>query len=116
MTVTIYGIRNCDTMRRAFAWLREQGIDYTFHDYKSAGIARDALDRWCDAAGWETLLNRNGTTFRRLPDHAKADLDRDKAIGLMLEHTSLIKRPILELRDALEIGFRPARYAELLDA
>ena len=115
MTVTIHGIRNCDTMKKAFAWLGEHGVDYAFHDYKKAGVTRDMLERWCEAAGWEKVLNRAGTTFRKLPDEAKAELDRDRAIALMLDQPSMIKRPVLEMDGALEIGFKPERYAALFD-
>lgn len=115
MTVTIHGIRNCDTMKKAFAWLGEHGVDYAFHDYKKAGVTRDMLERWCEAAGWEKVLNRAGTTFRKLPDEAKAELDRDRAIALMLDQPSMIKRPVLETGGALEIGFKPERYAALFE-
>ena len=115
MTVTIHGIRNCDTMKKAFAWLGVHGVDYAFHDYKKAGVTRDMLERWCEAAGWEKVLNRAGTTFRKLPDEAKAELDRDRAIALMLDQPSMIKRPVLEMDGALEIGFKPERYAALFD-
>ncbi|SDH63958.1 arsenate reductase [Roseospirillum parvum] len=109
MTVTIYGIKNCATMKKSFDWLDGQGIAYTFHDYKKSGAPREALERWCDEAGWEVVLNRAGMTFRKLPDEAKADLDRDKAIALMIERPSMIKRPILEANGRLEIGFKPER-------
>ncbi len=115
MTVTIHGIRNCDTMKKAFTWLDEYGVDYAFHDYKKVGVTRDMLEKWCEAAGWEKVLNRAGTTFRKLPDEAKAGLDRDRAIALMLEQPSMIKRPVLETGSALEIGFKPERYAALFD-
>jgi Spx/MgsR family transcriptional regulator len=114
MAVTIYGIKNCDTMKKAFRWLEDHGVAFDFHDYKQAGVSRDALERWCDAAGWESVLNRRGTTFRKLPDAAKADLDRNKAIALMLEQPSMIKRPVLETRGTIEVGFRPERYGEIL--
>ena len=113
MTVTVFGIRNCDTMKKAFAWLDAHGVAYDFHDYKKAGARRADLDRWCDRAGWEALLNRAGTTFRKLPEAARADLDREKAIALMQEFPSLIKRPILESGDTLELGFKPERYAAI---
>jgi Spx/MgsR family transcriptional regulator len=113
MTVAIYGIRNCDTMKKAFAWLGSQGVDYTFHDYKKEGVSADSLRRWCAAAGWETVLNKAGTTFRKLPDGAKADLDEAKAIELMVEQPSMIKRPVLEKGGDIEIGFKPERYADL---
>lgn len=113
MPVDIFGIRNCDTMKKAFAWLGAHDIAYDFHDYRKAGVTRDMLERWCAAAGWEKVLNRAGTTFRKLPDDARADLDRDRAIALMLDHPSMIKRPVLETGDTLEIGFKPERYADL---
>ncbi len=113
MGATIYGIRNCTTMKKAFAWLDGHGIAYDFHDYKKAGASEAALRRWCDAAGWERVLNRSGLTFRRLPDTAKVDLDEAKAIALMLEKPSMIKRPVLETGDTIEIGFKPERYDEL---
>ncbi|MGE7370135.1 ArsC family reductase [Neorhizobium sp. NPDC001467] len=111
MSVTIFGIKNCDTMKKARTWLDQNGIDHTFHDYKASGIDLAHLEVWTDKAGWETLLNRAGTTFRKLPDEAKADLDRDKAIGLMLEHPSMIKRPVLEKDGTVVVGFKPDVYA-----
>jgi Spx/MgsR family transcriptional regulator len=116
MTVTIYGIRNCDTMKKAFAWLDAHGVAYAFHDYKKEGVTADAIERWCAAAGWETVLNRAGTTFRKLPDVAKAGLDEERAIALMLDQPSMIKRPVLETGGAITIGFRPERYAGLFGA
>jgi Spx/MgsR family transcriptional regulator len=112
-TAKIHGIRNCDTMKKAFAWLDAHGIAYDFHDYKKAGVSELQLSRWCDAAGWESVLNRAGTTFRKLPDGDRQDLTRDKAIALMAANPSMIKRPILEFGDTIEIGFRPERYAAL---
>ncbi len=113
MPVTIYGIRNCDTMKKAFAWLDQHRVAYVFHDYKKAGVTRDQLVRWCRAAGWESVLNRAGPTFRKLPDADKADLNQTKAVALMMSNPSMIKRPILENGAALEIGFKPERYAAL---
>lgn len=113
MTAAIHGIRNCDTMKKAFAWLDAHGVAYAFHDYKMAGATRADLDRWCDRVGWEALLNRAGTTFRKLPEAAKTGLDREAAIALMLAHPSLIKRPVLETADVLELGFKPERYAAI---
>lgn len=114
MTVTLYGIRNCDTMKKAFKWLEAQGVAYAFHDYKKAGVPDGALDRWCAAAGWEKLLNKAGTTFRKLPDADKQDLDRPKAIALMQANPSMIKRPVLERADgSVEVGFKPERYAAI---
>jgi arsenate reductase len=114
MTVKIHGIKNCDTMKKAFAWLDAHGVAYDFHDYKKAGVTHAQLTRWSDAAGWETVLNRAGTTFRKLPDADQQDLTRDKAIALMIANPSMIKRPVLEVGDTIEIGFKPERYAVLL--
>ena len=113
MAVTIHGIRNCDTMKKAFAWLDGHGVAYVFHDYRAQGIAREKVERWCAAAGWEKVLNRAGTTFRQLPEEAKAGLDEPHAIALMLEKPTLIKRPVLEAGEAIEIGFKPERYEAL---
>ena len=110
MTVTIYGIKNCDTMKKARAWLDRAGVKYAFHDYKSAGIDKAHLERWSKAVGWETLLNRAGTTFRKLPDTDKEGLTAAKAIKLMLEQPSMIKRPVLETGKALLVGFKPDDY------
>jgi arsenate reductase len=110
MTVTIYGIKNCDTMKKARAWLDKAGVEYAFHDYKSAGIDKVHLERWSKAVGWETLLNRAGTTFRKLPDTDKEGLTAAKAIKLMLEQPSMIKRPVLETGKALLVGFKPDDY------
>ncbi len=109
--LTIYGIKNCDTMKKARSWLEAEGVAHAFHDYKAKGIDRDSLTRWVAAKGWETVLNRAGTTFKKLPDEAKADLDRDKAIALMLEQPSMIKRPVLEGEGLLIVGFKPEIYA-----
>jgi len=112
LSVTIYGIKNCDTMKKARAWLEQHGVDYAFHDYKAAGIDRQRLERWCGEVGWETLLNRSGTTFRNLPDKDKNGLDDAKAVALMLAQPSMIKRPVLDLGGGkLLIGFRPELYS-----
>ena len=116
MTVTIYGIKNCDTMKKAFAWLDAHGIAYDFHDYKKAGVTKAQLAQWCRAAGWVTVLNRTGTTFKKLPDADKQGLTQDKAIALMLCGPSMIKRPVLEVDGKLEIGFAPERYAAIFGA
>jgi Spx/MgsR family transcriptional regulator len=113
MAVTIYGIKNCSTMSKAFAWLNSNGVAYDFHDYKKAGVTTAQLTQWCRIAGWETVLNRAGTTFRKLPDADKQALTQDKAIALMVAQPSMIKRPVLEASGKLEIGFRPERYAAL---
>jgi arsenate reductase len=112
LPVTIYGIKNCDTMKKARAWLDGHGVAYSFHDYKTEGIAKDKLKKWSDALGWETLLNRAGTTFRKLPDSDKEGLNEKKAIALMLAQPSMIKRPVLELAGKLLAGFKPEIYAK----
>jgi arsenate reductase len=113
MAITIYGIKNCDTMKKARAWLDKKGVAYDFHDYKSAGIDRDRLERWSKKAGWETLLNRSGLTFKKLPDKDKEGLTEKKAIGLMLDKPSMIKRPVLELGGGkLLVGFKPETYEQ----
>ena len=113
MTVTIYGIKNCDTMKKARTWLEAKGIAYTFHDYKAEAIDEASLTRWVEALGWETVLNRAGTTFRALPEADKQDLDAKKAIALMLAQPSMIKRPILDRNGALTAGFKPDIYETL---
>lgn len=110
MPITIYGIKNCDTMKKARAWLDKHGVDYSFHDYKAAGIDKDRLARWSKAVGWEILLNRAGTTFRKLPDADKANLTEKKAMALMLAQPSMIKRPVLEAGGKLLVGFKPENY------
>jgi arsenate reductase len=112
MTITIYGIKNCDTMKKARAWLDSHGLAYDFHDYKSAGIDKDRLKRWSDKVGWDILLNRAGTTFRKLPDADREDLNEKKALALMLAQPSMIKRPVLDLDGKLLVGFKPEIYAK----
>lgn len=114
MTITIYGIKACDTMKKARTWLDGRGVDYAFHDYKTLGIDRPRLEQWIGQVGWEVLLNRAGTTFRALPDAAKVGLDAERAIGLMLAQPSMIKRPVLDLGDRLLVGFKPDLYAAAL--
>ncbi len=114
MGVTLYGIKNCDMMKKARVWLDSHGIAYRFHDYKAEGIDRDHLRRWIDEAGWETVLNRAGTTFRKLDEADRTDLDAEKAIALMLAQPSMIKRPVLEAEGKLLVGFKPEAYAEVL--
>jgi arsenate reductase len=113
-TVTIYGIKNCDTMKKARAWLDAHGVVYAFHDYKTAGIERDLLRTWMKDVGWETLLNRAGTTFRKLPDADKAGLSETRAAALMLAQPSMIKRPVLNVNGRLIVGFKPETYAQAL--
>lgn len=112
MSVTIYGIKNCDTMKKAFAWLDAHGVAYAFVDYKKTG-APDALAAWADKVAWEKLLNRAGTTFKKLPDADKADLDREKALALMRAQPSMIKRPVVEAKGKVLVGFDPAAFASL---
>jgi arsenate reductase len=114
--VTIYGIRNCDTMKKARAWLDRHGIAYTFHDYKVAGIDRRTLQRWCDVLGWETLLNRAGTTFRKLPEQQRQVASAPAAIALMLAQPSMIRRPVLECGGELLAGFKAEAYAQMFTA
>ena len=117
MTVTIYGIKNCETMKKARPWLDKHGVAYDFHDYKSAGIERERLERWEKRVGWEKLLNRSGMTFRNLSDKDKTGLDVNKALALMLAKPSMIKRPVLDLGGGkLLVGFTPELYAEKLAA
>lgn len=109
--ITIYGIKNCDTMKKARAWLDKHGVAYVFHDYKAEGIDRARLEQWCKEVGWETLLNRAGTTFRKLPESEKASVDARKAVKLMLDQPSMIKRPVLDLGGGkLLVGFAPESY------
>ncbi len=111
-TATIYGIKSCDTMKKARDWLAGRGIDVAFHDYKAVGIDEAHLEAWSGKVGWEVLLNRAGTTFKALPDDKKQDLDQAKAIALMIAQPSMIKRPVLDLGDGrLLVGFKPDVYA-----
>lgn len=112
--VKLFGIKACDTMKKARSWLDEHGVDYSFHDYKSAGIDRAHLQAWCAEHGWQTVLNRAGTTFRKLDEAQKADLDQARAIELMLAQPSMIKRPVLDLGDRTFVGFKPDLYAAAL--
>ena len=109
---TLYGIPNCDTLKKARGWLTDHGVAHGFHDYKKSGVPEPALRRWVERLGWEALLNRAGTTFRKLPDAAKAELDEARAVALMLAYPSIIRRPVLEGDGLLLVGFVPARYAE----
>jgi arsenate reductase len=110
--VTIYGIKNCDTMKKARAWLDRRGVEYVFHDYKREGIERGKLEGWAKQASWETLLNRAGTTFRKLPEMEREGITEKKAIALMLGQPSMIKRPVLEAGGKLLVGFKPEMYAK----
>jgi arsenate reductase len=114
-TITIYGIKNCDTMKKARAWLDGHGVAYGFHDYKTAGIERGRLEGWAAKVGWESLLNRAGTTFRKLADKDKEGLTEKKAITLMVAQPSMIKRPVLDVGGKFLVGFKPEQYAKTFD-
>jgi len=114
MTIRMYGIRNCDTVKKARAWLDARGLAYDFHDYKTAGIEEARLRGWAAELGWEKLLNRSGTTFRALPESDKAGIDKDKAIALMLAQPSMIRRPVADLGDRRLVGFDAAAWAAAL--
>ncbi len=111
--VRIYGIKNCDTMKKALKWLDEKGIEYAFHDYKKAGIDQPTLEAWEADLGWELLLNRRGMMWRKVSDEVKANIDRDSAIELMLETPSIIRRPVLDTGGTRHVGFKPEQYAEI---
>jgi arsenate reductase len=111
--LTMYGIPNCDTIKKARTWLEQHKVDYTFHDYKKQGIDKALLEGWIKQVGWETLLNRAGTTFKKLPDADKSGLTEKKAIALMLAQPSMIKRPVLERKGRITVGFKPDEYAKL---
>ena len=113
MKTRLYGIPNCDTMKKARAWLESRRVDYEFHDYKKSGIERAQLESWIQAVGWEVLLNRAGTSFRKLPDAQKENITQARAIELMLEQPSMIKRPVLEHGRKILVGFSPEKYAAL---
>jgi arsenate reductase len=116
MDVTMYGVKTCDTIRKARAWLQAHGVDYRFHDYKTEGVDAGRLRQWCDEHGWETVLNRSGTTFRKLSEADRAGIDEHKAVALMQAQPSLIKRPVLDLGPRRIVGFRPEVYATALGA
>ncbi|MBI5940572.1 MAG: ArsC family reductase [Caulobacterales bacterium] len=113
MTTTLHGIKACDTMKKARDWLDGHGVAYGFHDYKVVGIDRATLERWAEKVGWEVLLNKAGTTFRKLPEADKTGLDEGKAIALMLAQPSMIKRPVLDVDGKLTVGFKPEVYAKV---
>jgi Spx/MgsR family transcriptional regulator len=111
--ITLYGIANCDTMKKARAWLDGNGVEYTFHDYKKAGIDEPLVRGWVAELGWEALVNRRGTTWRRLPEAAREGLDAESAVRLMVDHPSLIRRPVLDTGEARQVGFSEDLYREL---
>jgi arsenate reductase len=114
--IAIYGIKNCDTMKKARAWLDKRGVAYAFHDYKTEGIEKGRLESWAKEVGWEILLNRAGTTFRKLPETDKDGITEKKAVALMLAQPSMIKRPVLDVGGKLLVGFRPEQYEKMLPA
>jgi arsenate reductase len=114
VAITVYGIKNCDTVKKARAWLDGRGVRYEFHDYKTAGIDRARLESWCKELGWVVLLNRAGTTFRKLPDADRQVADARKAVSLMLAQPSMIKRPVLDLGKRRLVGFKPESYESAL--
>jgi len=109
----IYGIPNCDTMKKARAWLADHGIEAVFHNYKKEGVSVEMLNAWCTQLDWETLLNRRGTTWRKLPEPERVEINESSAIRLMAEHPSLIKRPVLDVAGRLYAGFRAEEYAQI---
>ena len=113
MAATLYGIKNCDTMKKAWTWLDQHGVAYEFHDYKKSGIDHATLLGWVAELGWEVILNQSGTTFKKLPDADRQNLDETRAIALMLAHPSMIKRPVLSIDGRLLVGFKPDAYAGL---
>ena len=115
MTATLHGIRNCDTMKKAWTWLDGHDVAYEFHDYKKVGLDRETLEGWVGKVGWEVLLNRLGTTFKKLPEADRQGIDAARAIDLMLAQPSMIKRPVLDIAGRLIVGFKPEAYASILD-
>jgi arsenate reductase len=112
--VTIYGIKACDTMKKAFAWCDEHGVEYAFHDYRKQGIDRNKLSQWCSHAGWKTLVNTRGTTWHKLLPEQQTIATQAQAVALMLEHPSLIKRPVVETGTQLLVGFDPQIFASFV--
>lgn len=111
--ITLYGIKNCDTMKKAMKWLDAHGIDYRFHDYRKDGLDQALLQRWVDALGWEPLVNRRGTTWRKLPESDRENIDEAGAIQLMLANPALIKRPVLAMDGRYHVGFSESDYQQL---
>lgn len=116
MALELYGIPNCDTVKKARKWLEAEGVEYAFHDYKKEGADPALLERWANAVGWEVLLNRRGTTFRKLSEQDKAAIDREKAIALMVQHPSMIKRPVAVHPGGVLVGFDPEKWAAELSS
>ncbi len=114
MELTIFGIKNCDTMKKAMKWLDDNGVPYHFHDYKKEGVPEASLQQWLEALGWETVINKRGTTWRKLDDATKDTMDADKAVTVALENPSIIKRPILQNDKILTAGFKADEWQALL--
>ena len=112
-SVIVYGISNCDTIKKAKNWLDKDGVEYSFHDYRKQGLEISQLNNWVDALGWEPLLNKRGTTWRKLPDEVKDNVDRASAINIMLENPAIIKRPLLDKDNELHLGFSDSQYQKL---
>ena len=113
--ITLYGIPNCDTMKKARAWLAEHGVDYEFHDYKKLGIDEKMLRTWVRELGWQPLLNTRGMMWRKVPQNVKDNIDEASAIALMLETPSIIKRPVLDTGSQRHVGFKPEQYAKIFE-
>jgi len=116
MKAKIYGIKNCDTMKKAFVWLEANGVAYDFHDYKKAGVPEGRLKAWAKQAGWEALANTRGPTWRKIPEAERADLNEARMLALLAAHTSAIRRPIVEAGATLLVGFDPAEFARAFKA
>jgi len=112
---TLFGIKNCDTIKKARNWLSEHDIEFQFHDYRTDGLEQSQLEQWCQELGWEQLLNRRGTTWRKLPDEIKDTIDENSAIALMLEQPAMIKRPLLESGTQRLLGFKATEYEHLFE-
>ncbi|MGM0564756.1 MAG: ArsC family reductase [Pseudomonadota bacterium] len=115
MIATLYGIKNCDTMKRARAWLEQRGVTYELHDYKKMGVPEDKLRAWIDCFGWETVLNKRGTTYRKLDEATRENLDAESAVAVLMTNSSMIKRPVLEYGEQTLVGFDPEEYAALFN-
>lgn len=111
--ITLYGIPNCDTVSKARKWLASNNIEYQFHNFKKDGLTEATLSNWIKELGWEVLLNKRGMTWRKLPDDSKTDVDQEKATAIMLDNTSIIKRPVLDVDGKIYVGFKPEQYQEL---
>ena len=114
MTLTVYGIPNCDTVKKARTWLEGRGLEFSFHDYRKDGVDTGRLAAWCDVLGWETVLNRSGTTFRKLSEAERTGLNLASAVALMVAQPAMIKRPLVEFDGGLLVGFKPDLWAETL--